>query len=122
MVIACILILLGCSIALGCVATYWRARALGVEDEHELALCSARQRGRNLENAVWEVYGPDALPRLRERINLAPWGSSNRTRVYNERGYVGEAWEDGWRVATPKEKAAHEALQDDPAVQKIRLS
>lgn len=118
--VICWLVATACAcVAVPC-ALHWRSRLHAIEDEHELALCSARQRGRNLETAVWEAYGADALPRLRERINLAPWGSRNRTRVYNERGFVGEAWEDGWRVATPEEKAQHEALQDDPAVVKIR--
>jgi hypothetical protein len=41
--------------------------------------------------------------------------------VYVVLWLVGEAWEDGWRVATLEEKAEHEALQDSPAVQKIRV-
>lgn len=112
MIFTCWLLSTTCAIILATCLILQR-RALGYErDDRELALISARQPGRNLETAVWEAYGQEALDRLRAKIDAAPWGARNWSTLIVNGRLVGYASSRGWRHASEEERAAHDALQE----------
>jgi len=100
-------------------AVTFRRQLREAEDESTLREFSARAPGRNLANAVYERFGADVTLELEERAKNAPW--SGRTRCYSNGRYVGEAWSDGWRLASKEERAEHEALNEDPSRFTVRL-